>query len=339
MFHNPFSTCNIKPGAIPFFFEKNFLLALRTQNTARFDKYFYETFSCEDSNTGSWVALQFLADCFEDLGFCAQINGPHGAGKSTLLAGLEKVLRSRGNKIFTFALHDNQKIFPLEFWKGIEDLTGSKTPHGKEDSSDLENAKFADQSDDFNGGHHKNPLETKSLAPSSFKKIEKEKKEEKERSLLNKNSELEDSSMDLNPNSATDNFRKDSANPAPNFHVTKKFVFLDGYEQLSLRSRLRFHFLCRKNGLGCLITTHKTIMGYPILLHVKPSLEQLRQVVGYLTEDQDILFELAECSELFEQYRGNIRDVLFALYDEFEERRTLLDFHKKITAHEELPPL
>ncbi len=277
MFHNPFSVSNVKPGAIPFFFEKSYLLSLKAKDAKRFDRYFYETFSEGDSNTGSWLALQFLADQFEESGFFAQINGPHGAGKSTLMADLERTLKIRGYRVFSFALHDDQRYLPPEFFQKMANCF-----HSNDCRQDQDQIKNASE----------------------------------------------------NPNSA------DLSSPkAPDWiSGQKNIIFLDGYEQLSFCGRWIFSHLCRKSNSGSLISAHRPIMGRPILFQLKPSLEQLRQIVGFLTEDQDILFDTPECSELFDLYKGNIRDVLFALYDEFEDRRALLEYHKKIAAFGNLPP-
>jgi hypothetical protein len=85
---NPFSTCFVRPGAVPFLFPPG-----------------------QDA-PGLVLALA-------GLGWRGAILGPHGSGKSTLLAALLPALRESGKEPFSVALHDGQRTLPAEAWREL----------------------------------------------------------------------------------------------------------------------------------------------------------------------------------------------------------------------------
>ncbi len=78
---NPFSTRNVRPGAVPFVFPEGTDGESLLQQFARYE----------------WRAA---------------IVGPHGTGKSTLLATLIPVLERSGKGVIHFELHDGQRRLP-----------------------------------------------------------------------------------------------------------------------------------------------------------------------------------------------------------------------------------
>ena len=96
---------------------------------------------------------------------------------------------------------------------------------------------------------------------------------------------------------------------------------IDGYEQLSLAQKIRLRLSCRKGKCGLLITTHNPAWRLPVLLRTEPTFETLQYIIGHLFQDQPDLEPPDEtlCRSLFERHQGNIRDVLFDLYDQYEE--------------------
>jgi hypothetical protein len=79
---NPFSTCRVRPGAIPFFFQPG-------DSAAR------------------------LIDRLAANGWWGEIVGPHGSGKSTLLATLIGELERAGRRTIVHQLHDRKRRLPL----------------------------------------------------------------------------------------------------------------------------------------------------------------------------------------------------------------------------------
>jgi len=101
--HNPFSTRNTLPGAIPYLFERN-------QPNHAGD-------SQNDQEVISDVKL--LYDLFLENNDLAQMIGPHGSGKSTLLAALLTTLQQNGRNTVFVSLHDRQCTLPWRFWNDL----------------------------------------------------------------------------------------------------------------------------------------------------------------------------------------------------------------------------
>ena len=97
-------------------------------------------------------------------------------------------------------------------------------------------------------------------------------------------------------------------------------VIVDGYEQLGRLSRWRLKRQCRRSGAGLLVTSH-TDAGLPLLYKVQPSLPVVRQLVAQLLVDQPGVLTDDEVAAGFEAWKGNVRELLFALYDLYELRR------------------
>jgi hypothetical protein len=96
-------------------------------------------------------------------------------------------------------------------------------------------------------------------------------------------------------------------------------VIVDGYEQLSFWSRARLRWFCRHRGLGLLVTTHKPA-GFPPLFRTATSLALAEQIVQFLLGGQPPLVDSGELARRFERHRGDLRELLFDLYDVYEER-------------------
>jgi hypothetical protein len=94
-------------------------------------------------------------------------------------------------------------------------------------------------------------------------------------------------------------------------------VIIDGYEQLGRLSRWRLRRCCRRQKLGLLVTAHAPT-GLPTLYRTRPSIDVARQVVHELLPPGVPPPSDDELSHLFDMFHGNLREVLFALYDRFE---------------------
>lgn len=107
------------------------------------------------------------------------------------------------------------------------------------------------------------------------------------------------------------------SNAQPNERL---LVIVDGYEQLTYWHALRLRRHCQSQQHGLLVTTHQPSRRIPLVatLHVDDA--TLRLVLAeYLRAEPELLpasLELAR--KLLPQHHGNLRDVLFELYDAYE---------------------
>jgi hypothetical protein len=102
--------------------------------------------------------------------------------------------------------------------------------------------------------------------------------------------------------------------------VAGTVVIVDGYEQLSFWSRLRLDRHCRRCRLGLLVTTHRNA-GLPELFRTVTDAHLARTLVEQLLGDERVRITQEEISERFVHHQGNLREVLFDLYDLYEQRR------------------
>ena len=100
----------------------------------------------------------------------------------------------------------------------------------------------------------------------------------------------------------------------------RKIVFFDGFEQLSYVNRIIVRTFCRMNRLGLLLTSHEPVIGVPVLFRSTPSVETLEQLINFLLDDEQP-FDDFQLENLLKKYRFNVREVLFALYDDVERSR------------------
>ena len=97
-------------------------------------------------------------------------------------------------------------------------------------------------------------------------------------------------------------------------------VIVDGYEQLALWSRFRLGRFCRGRGLGILVTAHASV-GLPDLFRTTTSLTLARQIVDQLLAERRRLVAPEEVHQRFKLHQGDLREMLFDLYDLYEQRR------------------
>jgi hypothetical protein len=97
-------------------------------------------------------------------------------------------------------------------------------------------------------------------------------------------------------------------------------VIVDGYEQLGRLARARLKRRSRRAGCGLLVTAHAPA-GLPELARVAPDLETVVQLVAHLLGQSSAPIAREEIARRFAAREGNVRDVLFDLYDLYERRR------------------
>jgi hypothetical protein len=97
-------------------------------------------------------------------------------------------------------------------------------------------------------------------------------------------------------------------------------VVIDGYEQLSQWARHRLKWRCRRLGCGLLVTGHAPL-GLPEVFCTRADLDTARQVVERLAGTDSGTVNSQDLTERFQAHGGNLREVLFDLYDLHESRR------------------
>jgi energy-coupling factor transporter ATP-binding protein EcfA2 len=97
-------------------------------------------------------------------------------------------------------------------------------------------------------------------------------------------------------------------------------LMVDGYEQLSRWQRLALKRFCRRQGTGLLVTAHDSV-GLPPLYRTVATLDVAAQIVAQLMGDRRPPFTPEEVSQRLSRRNGNLREMLFDLYDLFEQRR------------------
>jgi hypothetical protein len=109
----------------------------------------------------------------------------------------------------------------------------------------------------------------------------------------------------------------------------KGVLFVDGANHLPFLRFRQLRFITQKRHIGLVITSHHEGL-LPTLVHCRPHLELLTELTKrLLPKDQTI--RLSHLEALFESHRGNIRECLWQLYDEYAEDRqnsnsVLMDF-------------
>ncbi|MDO5307921.1 MAG: hypothetical protein Q4G03_00275 [Planctomycetia bacterium] len=101
----------------------------------------------------------------------------------------------------------------------------------------------------------------------------------------------------------------------------RKMVFFDGFDHLSYANRIVVRTFCRMNHLGLLITTHSPAIGVPVLYRTNACVETLGQLMNFLLDDSDMTPDDAQLEILLKNFKFDVREILFAMYDAFENYR------------------
>jgi hypothetical protein len=94
-------------------------------------------------------------------------------------------------------------------------------------------------------------------------------------------------------------------------------AIIDGYEQLSLWSRFWLEWCCRRRGAGLLVTAHQPV-GLPALVQTAVTPETAWRVVEHLLPGPHRSITAADVTARLGAWAGNLREVLFELYDRHE---------------------
>lgn len=97
-------------------------------------------------------------------------------------------------------------------------------------------------------------------------------------------------------------------------------LVIDGYEQLGWWQRWRIQRKCRRAGSGLLITAHRP-MGLPTIWTAEPELKTVQQLVSdLLGNSTGVKIGDDVVRDRYQRHGGNIRELLFDLYDIYERR-------------------
>ncbi len=94
-------------------------------------------------------------------------------------------------------------------------------------------------------------------------------------------------------------------------------LVIDGYEQLSTASRVSARLACRLLGWGLLVTAHRDV-GLPTLYVTSTNAGMARQLVERFTGGRRRQLGADAVDESFAAAGGNVREMLFDLYDRWE---------------------
>jgi hypothetical protein len=105
-------------------------------------------------------------------------------------------------------------------------------------------------------------------------------------------------------------------------HGARSMVVVDGYEQLGRLSRWRLIGHCRRRGYGLLVTAHGN-SGLPVIFRTEPDLATIERIVERSLPPHGGRICRADLQRAWRRHGGNVREILFELYDLFEARRRL----------------
>ncbi len=99
-----------------------------------------------------------------------------------------------------------------------------------------------------------------------------------------------------------------------------RLMVIDGYEQLGWMARCRLKHFCRRHGLGLLVTSHRGC-GLPPLFQTQATLPQAQAIVEQLQAGFAARIAPDDVRAALQRHGGNLREMLFDLYDLYESRR------------------
>ena len=99
----------------------------------------------------------------------------------------------------------------------------------------------------------------------------------------------------------------------------RNLIIIDGFEQLGFFTRRRIKHHCRRTGCGLLVTAHSS-MGLPDLHRTDVTPETAADVIRSLVPSGgDWVLHDYDIAARLRHHRGSLREVLFELYDRWEE--------------------
>ena len=106
----------------------------------------------------------------------------------------------------------------------------------------------------------------------------------------------------------------------------KSQLAIDGYEQLSFWERRKIRRKSEKQKFGVIVLGHEPLE-YPDLYQTSRELSTAKLIVSRLLENTIVRIPDSVVEEHFRQNNGNLREMLFSLYDVYEEAYSNLRFN------------
>lgn len=97
-------------------------------------------------------------------------------------------------------------------------------------------------------------------------------------------------------------------------------VVIEGYELFNRRHQKLLDRACRNSGAGLLITCHKP-QGLPPLFHTAVTVELAIAIVTHLLPPDCDFISATDVQDSFSRHGQNLRELLFEMYDLYEQRR------------------
>jgi hypothetical protein len=105
-------------------------------------------------------------------------------------------------------------------------------------------------------------------------------------------------------------------------HGEALVLVIDGYQQLGRLHRWRLSSHCRHYGHGLLATSHSDC-GLPVLFRTEADLAVVERLIESRLPSHGGRIRGPDIERAWRRQAGNVREVLFELYDLFEARRSL----------------
>ncbi len=98
-------------------------------------------------------------------------------------------------------------------------------------------------------------------------------------------------------------------------------LFIDGFEQLSWWTRRRIIRYAEKHAHALVVTCHQT-QHLPCLVHLAATETLVLKLVYSLQQAQQVdeIVSASDVRELYQRFGNNVRELLFACYDLYEQR-------------------
>lgn len=100
----------------------------------------------------------------------------------------------------------------------------------------------------------------------------------------------------------------------------KSLIVVDGFEQLNWWNRTKLKARCWQSQAGLLVTAHQCVR-LPTLLTTDVSLQMAMSIVSRLSNESEVSISDDDVAVSYHRCAGNMRDVLFELYDLYERRK------------------
>jgi hypothetical protein len=102
---------------------------------------------------------------------------------------------------------------------------------------------------------------------------------------------------------------------------SRPLLIVDGWEQLSRLNRFIVRWQCRRASAGLLVTSHAST-GLPLVFRTQPSRELVDHLVSTLTARIPSPIADSDVAASHACRGGNVREILFLLYDRHEQLAT-----------------